>query len=74
MKENRLIKLKKFLKEKFKEKIQAFDTRNTVGDSMETIYNEDGITVDYCHYYGYIEIFGLTDEEYQELVKEKIIY
>lgn len=74
MKENRLIKLKKFLKEKFKEKIQAFDTRNIAGDSMGTIYNEDGITVDYCHYYGYIEIFGLTDEEYQELEKEKIVY
>ena len=74
MKENRLIKLKKFLKEKFKEKIQAFDTRSTVGDSVETIYNEDGITVDYSYYYGYIEIFGLTDEEYQELEKEKIIY
>ena len=48
MKENRLNKLKKFLKEKFKKRIQAFDTRNTEGDSMETIYNEDGITVDYC--------------------------
>lgn len=74
MKENRLNKLKKFLKEKFKKRIQAFDTRNTEGDSMETIYNEDGITVDYCYYYGYIEIFGLTDEEYKELEKEKIIY
>ena len=74
MKENRLNKLKKFLKEKFKKRIQAFDTRNTEGDSMETIYNEDGITADYCYYYEYIEIFGLTDEEYKELEKEKIIY
>ena len=74
MKENRLNKLKKFLKEKFKKRIQAFDTRNTEGDSMETIYNEDGITVDYCYYYEYIEIFGLTDKEYKELEKEKIIY
>lgn len=74
MKKNRLIKLKKFLKKVFKKRIQAFDTRNTEGDSMETIYNEDGITVDYCYYYEYIEIFGLTDEEYKELEKEKIIY
>lgn len=74
MKENRLNKLKKFLKEKFKKRIQAFDTRNTEGDSMGTIYNEDGITVDYCYYYEYIEIFGITDEEYKELEKEKIIY
>lgn len=74
MQENRLNKLKKFLKEKFKKRIQAFDTINTEGDSMETIYDEDGITVDYCYYYEYIEIFGLTDEEYKELEKEKIIY
>lgn len=74
MKENRLNKLKKFLKEKFKKRIQAFDTRNTEEDSMETIYNEDGITVDYCYYYEYIEIFGLTDKEYKELEKEEIIF
>lgn len=74
MKENRLNKLKKFLKEKFEKRIQAFDTRNTAGDSMETIYNADGITVDCCYYYGYIEIFGLTDKEYKELEKEEIIF
>lgn len=33
MKENRLNKLKKFLKENFKKGIQAFDTRNIVGDN-----------------------------------------
>lgn len=74
MKEKRLIKLKKFLKGVFKKSIQAFTTKNIVGDYMETIYNKDGIQVDYAPGYGYIEIFGLTDEEYEELEKEKIIY
>lgn len=74
MKEKRLIKLKKFLKGVFKKRIQAFTTKNIVGDYMETIYNKDGIQVDYAPGYGYIEIFGLTDEEYEELEKEKIIY
>lgn len=74
MKENRLNKLKKFLKENFKKGIQAFDTRNIVGDNMGTIYDEDGITVDYCYYYEYIEIFGLTDKEYKELEKDEIIF
>nr|DAV97315.1 MAG TPA: hypothetical protein [Caudoviricetes sp.] len=74
MEEKRLIKLKKFLKEVFKNRIQAFTTKNFVGDYMETIYNKDGIQVDYAPRYGYIEIFGLTDEEYEELEKEKIIY
>ena len=31
-------KLIKFLKERFPEGIQMFDTRNIVGDMMETIY------------------------------------
>ena len=74
MKENRLNKLKKFLKEKFKKRIQAFTTQNIVGDYMETIYNKDEIQVDYAPGYRYIEIFGLTNEEYKELEKEKIIY
>lgn len=74
MKEKKLIKLKKFLKGVFKKRIQAFTTKNIVGDYMETIYNKDGIQVDYAPGYGYIEIFGLTDEEYEELEKEKIIY
>lgn len=74
MKEKRLIKLKNFLKEVFKKNIQAFTTKNIVGDFMVTIYNKDGIQVDYAPGYGYIEIFGLTDEEYEELEKEKIIY
>lgn len=42
MKEKRLIKLKKFLKGVFKKRIQAFTTKNIVGDYMETIYNKDG--------------------------------
>lgn len=74
MKENRLIKLKKFLKKVFKKRIQTFTAKNIVGDYMETIYNKDEIQVDYAPGYGYIEIFGLTDEEYKELEKEKIIY
>ena len=68
MKEKKLIKLKKFLKGVFKKRIQAFTTKNIVGDYMETIYNKDGIQVDYAPGYGYIEIFGLTDEEYEDLI------
>ena len=34
---------------------------------MTTIYNSDGITVDFCHFYNYLEGFGLTDEQYQSL-------
>ena len=59
-----------FLKNRFPNGIQMFDTRNLVEDSMETIYDEDGIVVDYCYYWEYIEVFGLTDKEFERLGTE----
>lgn len=41
-----------------------FNTRNITGDTMTTIYTEDGITVDACYEWDYIEVFGLTEEEF----------
>lgn len=64
---DKIYELKKFLQEEFPNE-QAFNTRNIVGDSMETVYEKNGITVDYCYYYDYIEIFGLTDEEFEDLI------
>lgn len=64
---NKIDKLKRFLQENYPNE-QAFNTRNIVGDSMETVYDEDEIIVDYCYYYSYIEIFGLTDEEFEDLI------
>lgn len=71
-------KIKEFLKEYFDEDelpIQAFDTRNVIGDSMRTIYNENGIIIDYCYDWDYIEIFGLSKKDFADLKKEKeVIY
>ena len=49
-----------------------YDCRNTFGDKMTTIYDNptDRVMVDACHGYDYIEIFGLTDEEFNEAKKE----
>lgn len=44
-----------------------FDCRNTVGDPMETIYDEAGVRIELCRNYGYFEVFGLTDEEFSEV-------
>ena len=46
-----------------------FFTRNTVNDTMETIYEKDGITVDVCYFCDYFEIFGLTLSEQAELTR-----
>ena len=70
----RLDKIKRFLKNNFKESIQAFSTRNLVGDFMYTIYYNDGVQIDYAPEYEYIEIFGLTTEEFKKLQDEKYIY
>lgn len=59
-----------FLKKEFPDGIQMFNTRNWIGDQMCTIYNEDGIVVDYCYGYEYIEVFGLSNKEFKRLDAE----
>lgn len=44
-----------------------FDTRNYMGDPMETIYDEGGVQIDICRRYRYFEVFGLSDEECEQL-------
>lgn len=67
---NKINKLKIFLQKNYPN-IQAFNTKNLVGDPMETVYNEDGIRVDYCYFYNYIEIFGLTQKQFESLLNPK---
>lgn len=66
---NKIDKLKIFLQENYPNE-QAFNTRNWIGDNMGTVYDEDGIIVDYCYEYEYIEIFGLTDVEFENLIDD----
>jgi hypothetical protein len=66
---SKIDKLKRFLQKNYPNE-QAFNTRNIIGDIMETVYDEDGIIVDYCYGYEYIEIFGLTDVEFEDLIDD----
>ena len=45
-----------------------YDSRNIAGDPMSTIYAEDGIQVDACYSYDYIEVFGLNKDEWNDFV------
>ena len=66
-----------FLKKYFDEDelpIQAFTTRNVVGDYMKTIYDKNGITIDYCEGWNYLEIFGISDYIFNQLKRERVIY
>ena len=44
-----------------------FDCRNLVGDTMDNLFMQDGVSVDICYGYMYFEIFGLCDEDFQKL-------
>ena len=44
-----------------------FDSRNLIGDTMTTIYEGDGLTIDICYNYAYFEVFGLSNVEFKEL-------
>lgn len=44
-----------------------FFTRNIFNDPMETVYEDDKIQIDICYVYGYFEIFGLTNDEQEEI-------
>ena len=44
-----------------------YDTRNCVGDSTEILYRDSSVTIYYCDEYDYFEVFGLSNEEFDEL-------
>jgi hypothetical protein len=65
---NNLEKAKEIIKEHYDEAdCGIFDSRNIVGDPMTNIYNKDGLRIDICYGYAYFEVFGLTEDEYNEL-------
>ena len=66
----RIEKLIKFLKERFESGIQMFDTPSLANDYRIPIYVEDDITVLYAPGWDYIEIYGISDEEFERVMKE----
>jgi len=44
-----------------------FNSRNIIGDMMETIYENNGLTIDICYDWSYFEVFGLDEAEFKEL-------
>lgn len=59
----RLMRLVDWLKDHNYNGWQVFYCRNRTGDPTGTVYSRDGIMVDRCNCYGYLEILGLTKEE-----------
>ena len=44
-----------------------FNSRNTAGDVMKTVYDYDGLRIDICRGWGYFEVFGLSEREFEVL-------
>lgn len=65
---NRVNKVKEIIRNYYSDaECGCFFTRNVVGDPMSTIYKDDEIMVDICYRYSYFEIFGLTEDEEDEV-------
>lgn len=65
---NKLEIAKRVIKENIEHaKCGIFDTRNIVGDTMETLYDSHGLRIDICYFWMYFEVFGLTKEEFEIL-------
>ena len=62
-------RLKAFLQKEVPE-IQAFNTSNIAGDPMELIYIDGDVEVWHCKQWGYIEIFGLSQSQFNNLTSE----
>ena len=63
-----LDKVKEFIKDNIEDAdCGIFFTRNILGDSMTTVYNEDGVTIDICYGNRYFEIFGLSEDDEREI-------
>lgn len=68
--EPRIKRLIRFIKSKFEDGIQMFNTPSLTGDERGKIYDKDGITVLWSWYYEYIEIYGISDVEFATVMKE----
>ena len=58
------------LKRNFPERIQMFSNRGIFHDEKLTIYQKDGVIVDWCPYYEYVEILGLPKRDFEIIERE----
>lgn len=63
-------KIINFLQEKFPYGVMIYNVPNDMNDNLSVIYDEDDITILHCDIFDYIEIYGMTDEEYDAVVNK----
>ena len=67
---NNLELAKSIIKEHYNEgTCGIFNTSSLMNDPMITLYRDNQLTINICFYYEYFEVFGLSKEDFEELVK-----
>ena len=64
---DKMQKLREFIKDYGLTGIQTFPVRSMIPGETILIYNEDGIKIFHSWYYEYIDIIGLTKDEFHSL-------
>lgn len=64
---DKMQKLREFIKSYGLTGIQAFPVRSMIPGETIRIYNEDGIKIFHSWYYEYIDIIGLSKDEFHSL-------
>jgi hypothetical protein len=69
MEKSKLEIAKEIIKENYKSaRCGIFDCRSLVGDTVTNIYHKDGLDIYICYDWEYFEVFGLSTDEFGELV------
>ena len=62
-------KIISLLKEKFPKKIQTFDCASSWVDPYEVIFQEGRVEVRWCKDWNYVEVLGLSTDDYAKVYK-----
>lgn len=64
---DRFNKLLNFLRNSNLLGMQVFNCESLVNDARECVYSENEIRVLVCHYWEYVEVLGISDEEFKAI-------
>ena len=64
---DRVQAIKEFISEMNLRQKQTFNCHNWIGDPVSLIYDDNDVEIYFCYEYDYLEILGLTEEEFKRL-------
>lgn len=68
---DRFCKLLDFLRNSNLLGMQVFNCESLVNDARECVYSENGIRVLVSYYWDYVEVLGISDEEFKAISTRK---